>query len=103
MAIKLVSIKPSDKAGKKMMATFEVDGKQKTVHFGSSANKDFTIYYKTEGKEKADKMRNAYIARHKVNENWKNPMSAGALSRYVLWEAPTIASGIRAYKSRFGF
>ena len=40
MAIKLVSIKPSDKAGKKMMATFEVDGKQKTVHFGVSFVED---------------------------------------------------------------
>ena len=103
MAIKLVSIQKSSKAGKKMMATFKVDERTRVVHFGSSANKDFTIYYKTQGKEKADKMRNAYIARHKVNEKWNDPMSAGALSRYVLWEAPTVAGGIRAYKSRFGF
>ena len=103
MAVKLVSIQKSSKAGKKMMATFDVNGRTRVVHFGSSANKDFTIYYKTQGKEKADKMRNAYIARHKVNEKWNDPTSAGALSRYVLWEAPTIAGGIRAYKSRFGF
>jgi len=103
MAIKLVSIQKSNKVGKKMMATFEVDGRTKVVHFGSSPNKDFTIYYKTEGKAKADKMRASYIARHRVNEKWNDPMTAGALSRYVLWESPTITGGIRAYKSRFNF
>jgi hypothetical protein len=102
MAVKLVSIQKSNKAGKKMVATFEVDGKEKQVHFGSSANNDFTIYSKTD-KIKAEKMRNAYIARHRVNEDWNNPMSAGALSRFVLWEEPTVSGGIRAYKKRFGF
>jgi len=102
MAVKLISIQKSTKAGKKMMAVFDVDGKEKTVHFGSSANNDFTIYSKTD-KAKADKLRNAYIARHRVNEDWNNPMSAGALSRFVLWEEPTVSGGIRAYKKRFGF
>ena len=103
MATKLISIQKSDKAGKKMMATFETNVRQKTIHFGSASNKDFTIYWKTEGKEKAEKMRSAYIARHKVNENWNDPMTAGSLSRWVLWEAPTIQGGIRAYKKRYGF
>lgn len=98
----LISITKSDKAGKKMMAKFMVGKREKTVHFGSSGNKDFTIY-SAEDKAKAEKMRNAYIARHKVNENWNDPMTAGTLSRFVLWEAPTISGGISAYKKRFGF
>jgi len=102
MAVKLVSIKPSTKADKKLMAVFDVDGKEKTIHFGSSANKDFTIYSKTD-KAKAEQMRNAYIARHRVNENWNDPLTAGSLARFVLWEAPTVSGGIRAYKKRFGF
>ena len=85
------------------MAKFEVDGKERVIHFGSAPNKDYTIYYKTEGKEKADKMRNAYIARHRINENFNNPLTAGSLSRFVLWESPTVSGGIRAYKKRFGF
>ena len=43
----------------------------KKVNFGSAVNKDYTIYYKEEGKEKADQMKEAYIARHsRLNENW---------------------------------
>jgi hypothetical protein len=98
----LISITKSDKAGKKMKAVFMVGKREKTIHFGSSGNKDFTIY-SAEDKAKAEKMRNAYIARHKVNENWTDPMTAGSLSRFVLWESPTIAGGISAYKKRFGF
>ena len=30
-------------------------------------------------------MRAAYIARHTVRENWNDPYSAGALSRWLLW------------------
>lgn len=93
-------MKKSSNPKKKLTATFLVDDKEKSIDFGSASNKDFTIYSK-EDKAKAEKMRNAYIARHKVNENWSNPLSAGALSRYVLWEAPTIAGGIRAFKKRF--
>lgn len=98
----LISITKSDKAGKKMMAKFMVGKREKTIHFGSSGNKDYTIYY-AEDKAKAEKMRDAYIARHKVNENWNDPMTAGSLARFVLWEAPTISGGISAYKKKFGF
>jgi len=102
MAVKLISIQKSNKAGKKMMAVFDVDGKEKTIHFGASGYKDFTIYSKEDPKN-AEKKRTAYIARHRDNENWSSPMSAGALSRFVLWESPTISGGIRAYKKRFSF
>ena len=102
--IELLSLTKSDKAGKKMMAKFKVNGRERTVHFGSAPNKDYTIYYATEGKEKADKMKAAYLARHsKTGENWKNPLSAGALSRWVLWSEPTVSAGIKQYKRVFGF
>jgi GrpB-like predicted nucleotidyltransferase (UPF0157 family) len=42
------------------------------------------------GKEFAEKKRRAYIARHKVNENWSNPNTAGYFSRWLLWEEPNI-------------
>jgi len=98
----LISITKSDKAGKKMKAVFMVGKREKTIHFGSAGNKDFTIY-SAEDKKKAEQMRASYLARHKVNENWNDPLTAGALSRYVLWESPTISGGISAYKKRFGF
>jgi hypothetical protein len=77
-----------------------VDGKEKVVHFGSSKNKDFTIYWK-EDKEKAEKMKSAYLARHKVNENWNNPMTAGSLSKHILWNLPTVSASIKDFKKRF--
>lgn len=99
--IELLSIRKSTKPEKKLMAEFIVNGRKKTTHFGSASNKDYTIYYKTEGKEKADKMKSAYLARHRVNENWKDPTSAGSLAKNILWNKPTITESIRDFKKRF--
>ena len=99
--MKLLSIKPSSNKDKKLMATFErPNGRQITTHFGSSSHMDYTKYYKQD-KELAKQKRDAYIARHKVNENWNDPTSAGALSRWILWDEPTVESAIRKFKKRF--
>ena len=98
--IKLLSVKPSTKSEKKLMATFDVDGKERVVHFGSSKNKDYTIYWK-EDKDKAEKMKAAYLARHKVNENWDNVLTPGSLSRWILWNLPTVSASIKDFKKRF--
>ena len=42
-----------------------------------------------------------YIARHRVNENWDDPLTAGALSRYILWNKPTIRASAADYRRRF--
>jgi hypothetical protein len=102
---KLIEIKKSTNPDKKLMAVFEItkDGKKtkKTTHFGSSANKDYILYTKEDGKEKANQMRDAYLKRHIVNENWDDFTSAGSLSRYILWEKPTIEASIKFFKSKF--
>ena len=98
--LKLKSITDSTKPEKKLMATFDVDGKEKIVHFGSAKNKDYTIYMK-EDKEKAEKMKAAYIARHKVNENFYTPLTAGSLSKNILWNKPTVSASIKDFKKRF--
>jgi len=93
--MKLISIKPSTKAGKKLMATFEKDnGRTKTTHFGATGYDDFI-------KSKSEVKKSAYIARHKVNENFQDPTTAGALSRWVLWNKPTLNASIQDYKQRF--
>jgi len=83
--MKLVSIKPSTNSDKKLMATFS---NGRTIHFGAKGLKDFTIYSKGD-KDVAKQKKDAYIARHKVNENWNDPTTAGALSRWILWNLPT--------------
>lgn len=99
--MKLIKIVPSTNSDKKLMAVFERDnGRQITTHFGAKGMMDFTKYSKGD-KENAKQKKDAYIARHKVNEDWTDPTSAGALSRFVLWNLPTIEGSIKDFKKRF--
>lgn len=91
-----VVIKPSTKSGKKLMAVFTDTGKRsKTIHFGSAGMDDYT---KT--KDKAQRKR--YLDRHRKNENWSNPKSAGALSRWILWgDSTSLRTNIQTFKNKF--
>tara|TARA_Y100000389_G_C17392150_1_gene480485 strand:+ start:60 stop:356 length:297 start_codon:yes stop_codon:yes gene_type:complete len=91
-----VEIKKSTRSGKKMMAIFyDGDKKVKTIHFGADGYSDYTIH-----KDEARKQR--YIDRHKSSEDWGNPMTAGTLALFILWNKPTISASIAAYKKKFG-
>lgn len=99
--MKLISIKPSTNKDKKLMATFEKDnGRQVTTHFGSKGYMDFTKYYKQDPKIAKEK-KESYLARHRVNEDWNDVTSAGALSRWILWSEPTIEQSIKKFKKKF--
>jgi|TARA_R110001583_G_scaffold176630_1_gene331395 hypothetical protein len=97
-----VEIKKSNQSNKKLMAIFyDNDNKKvKTTHFGSASNKDFTIYSK-ESKKLADDRKRLYLERHKKNEDWNDFKSAGSLSRYILWNKPTIEASKKSYVNRF--
>ena len=92
----LIKIGKSNKAGKKMMAIFEhtKTKRRKTVHFGFFGASDFTKHKNPERKQR-------YINRHRKRENWNNPMTAGALSLYILWNKPTLKASIADYKKLF--
>ena len=84
------------------MATFERDnGRRVTTHFGASGYKDFTIYSKQDPKL-AKQKKESYLSRHRVNEDWNDVMSAGALSRWILWNKPTIEASVKDFKKKFG-
>ena len=90
-----VVIKKSDKAGKKLMAIFTKDnGRTKTTHFGSAGMSDFT-------KHKDEERKKRYLDRHRARENWNDKFSAGALSRWILWNKPTLRASISDYKNKF--
>lgn len=90
-----VVISPAKNPKKKYTAVFSKDGKKiKTTHFGSGGMSDFTIH-----KDKARKQR--YLDRHKKRENWESYMTAGSLSRYILWNKPTFKGSLRDFKKRF--
>lgn len=93
-----VFIQNSDKAGKKLKATFiRSNGTKKVVHFGSAGMDDYTI---TKDKEQ----RKRYLDRHRKRENWNNPESAGALSRWILWGPSTSRrENIKSFKKRFKY
>jgi hypothetical protein len=90
-----VVIKKSTQPKKKYMAVFTENGKKvKTTHFGSAGMSDFT-------KHKDEERKKRYLDRHRKNENWNDYKSAGSLSRYILWNKPTLRASIADYKRRF--
>ena len=94
--LKLLKIVKSPIKTKKYRAYFN-DGTH--TDFGAKGYQN----YGGVGKERHldEERKKRYIERHKKNENWKNPKSAGSLSRYVLWNKKTLKSSISDYKKRF--
>jgi hypothetical protein len=91
-----VSIGKSTRAGKKMMAIFydEAKKKVKTTHFGQENASDYILH-----NDLTRKMN--YISRHKEREDWNDYMTAGALSRWILWNKPTLSASIDDYINMF--
>ena len=91
-----VRIQESTNPEKKLMAIFtKPNGKTKTTHFGARGMSDYTQH-----KDK-DRMKN-YLARHgKMGENWNDPTTAGALSRWILWGKPSLRESFNDFKKRF--
>ena len=91
-----MTIKPSTKPNKKLMAVFTKDnGRTKTTHFGAKGMDDYTI---TKDKER----RRLYRERHKKDLTTKDPTRAGFLSYYILWgDSTSRAENIKNYKKRF--
>ena len=93
--MKLVSIQPSMLDDKKYVALFDDNGRSKTIHFGSKGMDDYTL---TRNKEQRER----YLTRHRANEDWNKPDSAGALSRWILWgDSTSINKNIAVFKKRF--
>ena len=98
--MKLISVKPATDSKHKLTAIFDIDGNKKTIHFGAKGYNDYTIYSKKD-KKLAEEKKQAYISRHDVNEDFNKPDSAGALSRWILWNKPTVESSIKDFKKKF--
>ena len=68
---------------------------KKEIPFGAKGYNDYTL-------SATDADRLNYIARHKTNENWKDPLTAGTLSRWILWgESRDIDENIKLFKAHF--
>lgn len=69
-------------------------GEEKRIPFGSSSYDNLTIHHDR-------RRRSLYLARHRKNENWNNPQTAGALSRWILWETPNLEQNVKLFRSKF--
>jgi hypothetical protein len=97
MSLRLKTIRKSHRSEKKYDAVFEKNGREKTVSFGAAGMSDYT-------KHKNSTRKQRYIKRHSgMGENWRKPDTAGALSRWILWNKPSFRESVADYKRRFGF
>ena len=94
-----VDIKKSNRDDKRYMAIFtDNSGNKSTTHFGyADKNKTGSTYIDHNNDDK----KKAYIARHRVNENWADFKTAGALSKHILWNKTSLQSSINDYKKKF--
>ena len=94
--LRLKTIKKSHRPEKKYDAVFERNGRQKVISFGAAGMSDYT-------KHKNATRKARYIKRHSgMGENWRKADTAGALSRWVLWNKKTFRASVADYKRRFG-
>ena len=86
-----IIITKSTRKDKKNMA---IINNNKTIHFGATGYEDFTTH-------KDEKRKQNYITRHKKNENWTNPTTAGFYAKNILWNKPTTPASINDTNSKF--
>lgn len=91
-----LQIKDSNREGKKYVAFFYNNDKKKvkTIHFGSAGMSDYTIH-------KDDERKQRYLDRHRANENWDNPMTAGSLSKHLLWTHKNFDKAVKEFVKLF--
>jgi hypothetical protein len=67
----------------------------KRINFGDDRYEDYTQH--------GDPKRKAlYIQRHKKNEDWNNPLTAGFWAYHLLWTKPSIEEAKKHIYSKFG-
>jgi hypothetical protein len=86
-----MKILTSEKPTKRYVAIFNNGLK---THFGQPGG-----YTYADGA--SEQTRSAYIARHKVLENWNDPYTAGALARFILWEHRSVKKAVEEYNKKF--
>lgn len=92
----LKALRKSHRPEKKYDAVFiKADGREIVTPFGQRGYSDFT-------KHKDVTRRERYLRRHRgMGENWRDPTTPGALSRWVLWNKPTFKGSVADFKKRF--
>lgn len=66
----------------------------KSIHFGQKGSQTF-IDHANEQKKKA------WIARHKVREDWDDPFTAGFWSKHALWNAKDMHQSLHILSTKY--
>lgn len=83
-----ITIKPSTNAKKKYMVVIDYPNIKRTIHFGAAGMSDYTKHKDAQRKQR-------YDARHKANENWNDPLTAGFWAKWVLWNKESLDASKR--------
>lgn len=91
---KFIGLEKSSNATKKFMAIFQnkKTGRTKKIHFGAAGYEHFTEGHLDEERKKR------YFERHKKNENWNEPLTAGYWALKMLWEYKTYKEALKHIK-----
>ena len=97
--MKLLSLERSDRPEKKYMVVIETDsGRKKTIHFGDSSLKDYTLF----NAQEREAHKRSYLARHGAREDWEDPLSAGFWSRWLLWGPhPSVSANLKFIRHKY--
>lgn len=103
MNYEYLTIQPAEDGDHKYVASFYNihSGVIKHVKFGAAGYKDYIYYAYHNGKEIADIHKASYVNRHQARENWDNPISKGALAKYILWNKTSLKASIKDYLKTF--
>lgn len=84
--------------GKKFKMVFydHARKKIKSVSFGAVGYNDYTITNDLQAKMN-------YISRHQSREDWNDPMTAGSLSRWILWNKTTLSASYKDFRNKFKY
>jgi hypothetical protein len=90
------TLEPATDATHKWVGVFtdETTKDERRIPFGAKGMSDYTL-------NKNPLRRQSYLSRHRSREDWTNPMTAGGLSRWILWESTSIQDAVRKFKRRF--
>jgi len=94
--MKFISLTPSTRKDKRLMYEYiDENDKKKKIHFGFKGGQ---TYLEHNDKEK----RKNYISRHKAGKEDWNVISAGALSRYILWgDTNDLQKNLKTFNTKF--
>ena len=90
------TLEPATDSTHKWVGVFtdETTKDERRIPFGAKGMSDYTL-------NKNPLRRQSYLSRHRSREDWTDPKTAGALSRWILWESTSIQEAVRKFKRRF--